>query len=624
LDWRLGGARDGMNESSSESVYVVPARNAAAWALAILVVALACRRLDAELPAVAALKLVLAAATVGVVPGVLTTLAWRPRIRLAALEVLGLGIAVSLALVQLVTILAVSLHVGPLVSLALLLTGPAVLAVANTRRSAGTVEVSFDDIVVVALLCLVGAFLYRLGSPVSWWEDQVHAAVARRLSALDAPRLDNLYFAPGVFYTYPFPGIHYFVAIVARLGNLDPLFVYQKLRCFWGPAALVMVHLAARAGFGGRAVGTAVTVTAALLVCNGAFAMVPGFSSGWGQLVPFSHASDVAMTVLLPALVVAAFGYLLGATTRERAFFLTTTVALTVMLTIVHIREIVQWSVYLGCLLVATLVLKGMRGHLQRAAVLVALVVAIVPTYTIWQAEVSSYVGGVVGEQQQRLVEVAQEHSWRDLIVGAAPTVLEGFVPNAALTFGGLIPLGLLAAPVVLVVFRRRVLSWFAVPSIGLYLAIMSAPLLAFAYIYATYFEILYSPVRNVVWFAYLFAGALVYVATVALVRVDRTRLTLPIAGFAAGVLGVLATSCLNQSGAGFFLPLIVACAGAALLAAEGDGRGCARGGRGGGAVARASARRAIRSRGRRVGGGRVGRRAGCARAAVPPGRRGA
>ena len=53
----------------------------------------------------------------------------------------------------------------------------------------------------------------------------------------------------------------------------------------------------------------------------------------------------------------------------------------------------------------------------------------------------------------------------------------------------------------------------------------MSVPLLAIPYVYLTYFEILHIPIRNVIFFVYLLAGALVYVAVVAIARIDRTCL---------------------------------------------------------------------------------------------------
>ena len=51
---------------------------------------------------------------VGLVPGVLLTLLWRPR-PTSILEVAGFGIAISFGFAQLLTILAVSAHLSPVV-----------------------------------------------------------------------------------------------------------------------------------------------------------------------------------------------------------------------------------------------------------------------------------------------------------------------------------------------------------------------------------------------------------------------------------------------------------------------------------------------------------------------------
>ena len=228
----------------------VSGRTAAVGALVTIAVALGCRLLDTEQSSFAALTILSATLVVGVVPGVLVTLLWRPRSELTALEVIGFGIAISLGLVQVLTILAVSAHLNAAVMLALLVAVSVLLAARVIRRPAGTILLTLDELLVCLLLLAVSVLLYGLGSPVTSTEDQVHAAIVRRLSQLAAPRLDNLYFAPGIVYTYPFPGIHYLMALVARLGDIDQLFLYHKLRFFWSPAALVMLYLSARAVFG--------------------------------------------------------------------------------------------------------------------------------------------------------------------------------------------------------------------------------------------------------------------------------------------------------------------------------------------------------------------------------------
>ncbi len=504
------------------------------------------------------LRLLAATLAVGVVPGVLITLLWRPRSELTLLETAGFGIAISFGVVQLLTMLAMSAHLSPTVIKLTLAVGCAIIVAAIVVRGAQKVVVPVDELILSAMLIVLGALLYRLGSPVEWFEDQVHVAIVRRLSALTAPRLDNIYFAPGIIYTYPFPGTHYFMALVARVGDLDPLFVYQKLRFFWSPAALLMLYLLARAAFGSVAFACGTAMTAVALVFNGQFGLVPGFPSGWGQLMPFSHASDVAMTVLLPSLLVVTCGYLLATSRREQAFFLTATASLVVMLTIVHIREIVQLAVYLGCFLIATMAIRRCRPYMARTAMLLALVVAVASIYVVWQGQVAALVSDVVANQRDRLVGIATASSLRSLLLTPAPALLNEFVLNSEQIFLGLTPLFLFAGPAVLLLFRRQPIVWLIVVSTAVYLVVMHVPLLAVPYIYLTYFEVLFTPVRNVIFFVYLLAGALIYATVIAMSRVDRTRLLTIAAGVAAGVLALLVALSLNQTASGFVLPVIL------------------------------------------------------------------
>ena len=506
-----------------------------------------------------AVRLLSATLAVGVVPGALATMLCRPRPQLTGLETIGFGIALSFGIVQLATITALSLHSSPaatvgVIAVASILMAGCVVASPSRRLS---IVLTLDELIVLSLLVALSLFLYNLGSPVNWYEDQVHVAIVRRLAALESPRLDNLYVTPGVLYTYPFPGTHYFMALVAKLSDLDSLFVYHKLRFFWGPAALVMLHLAARAVFGARGIASGVSVTAIALVCAGTFAMVPGFDSGWAQLVPYSHASDVAMTVLLPALLICAFGYLLAEVERERFFFLAATVMLVLMLVMVHIREAVQFTAYIACFLLVTVASRQFRAYARRAAVLFVATAALAVIYTLWQAQVAGIVSDIVQTHRARLASIVSEASLRALVATPAPVLLSDFVINSDQVSEGLTPLLLFVGPAVLLLFSRQPLVWLVSASTVVYLAVMTVPLLAIPYIYTTYFEILYTPVRNVIFFAYLFSGAVIYTTIVALARIDRTRLSLLAAGTLAGVLALLVSLCLNRSAVGFFAPLI-------------------------------------------------------------------
>jgi len=536
----------------------VSMRSIAALCLLLVAAAFGCRFLNAEQAQTAALKVVLPALAVGFVPGVLITMLWAPRPQLTVLEVLGFGAAFSFGLVHLVTILAVMAHLSPVFVLAVMTIASAIAAGRILQRSRGSIVASVDEAIVLTLMIGLGSVLFLLGSPVETMEDQVHVAITRRLSQLASPSLDNVYFAPGIVYTYPFPGTHYYMALIARAGDIDALFLYQKLRFFWGPAALLMLHLMARAVFGAHAVACAVTSTAVMLVCTGVFATIPGLM--WGQLVPFSHATDVAMTVLLPAMLMTAFNYVRGGARRERAFFLTATSLLAVMLTSVHIREVVQFCVYLGCFVAVSLVLAGLRQYTRRAMLLLGLVVTVAAIYTVWHAQVAPFVAGIVDGQRTRLASRFAARSIPELLFGPLPdSPLSDFVPYFELVWAGLTPFFLFAGPTVILLFRHQPLVWLLSASTLMYLAVMSIPLLAFSYVYLTYFEILFTPVRNVIIFVYLFAGAFLYAIATGLTRIDRTKLSPLVVGAVVGIFALLATLNVNRTAPGFFAPLLLA-----------------------------------------------------------------
>ena len=544
---------------TAESAVRLPARTVATAILAVGLAAVAGHFAGAGSPAIAAFKVVTATLAVAVIPGILVTLAWPPRSELSLLEVFGYGIAASFGVIQLLTIAAVSIHVSPLVPLLCLAGVSAGLVFRIVRARSTVVFLTIDELIVAGLLALLAIPLYLQGSPVEVYEDQVLVAIMRRLTALDAPGLDNMYVSPGIAYTYPFPGGLYLMALIARLSDIDALFLYHKLRFFWGPAALVMLYLAARSVFGRPGVAAATTVTAVVLVASGTFAAVSGFPAWWGQLVPYSYVPDVAMTVLLPALLVVAFEYLQSATARERTFFLAAAAMLVLLLTMIHIREVVQFAAYIGCFLVLTLVAPRLRPYLRPTGTLLLISAVIAVAYTRWQAAVVPSVADIVGGSRTELMSIAANLPLRALVLRPASEVLGDFVQDFDQMFAGLLPFFLCTLPAVVVFFRERPLVWLIALSTAAYLAVLAVPLLAIPYIYATYFEILHIPVRNFVFFLYLAAGSFIHVAVVATARIDRTRLLPFIAGASGGVLALLVTLGVNRTHWGFFLPLLAA-----------------------------------------------------------------
>jgi hypothetical protein len=450
----------------------------------------------------AASRLLLASLAVAVIPGTLVVLAWRPRRDLTLLELVALGIASSLILMQALTVAALVFHQP--VSVMLIVLGLVALGHSVAAARGGGVVIQFPrgEWILGAAIVAITVCLYLVGSPYGSTEDAIHIAIVRRLRFLDTPALDNIYVVPRVVYTYPFPGTHYLMAAISRLADLDPLFVYHKLRALWGFAALTLLYACARCVFESQRMALASALVAVALVANGSFAGVPNFY--WGQLAPYSHASDVAMGVMLPALLLLALHVFRATSPRDTAFFFVATGGLVVMLTMVHIREVVQFATYLAAFLVALLIVRrdsrvaeahgrpsgvgpGDSADLQRLA-------------SIDCARHRSSGSGQSAWLSSRLparclfaTGCGRVSPWsadsfpRSMRSSTAGIQSSSWVRRASWFAGGCTRTMLMVGASILafaLVLRIGALTW--------------------AYVYATYFEVLYTPVRNVIFFVHL------------------------------------------------------------------------------------------------------------------------
>ena len=465
-----------------------------------------------------ALRLVLATLAIGVLPGVAVTVAALPRREWTLTELVVVAMGASLAIVQLATIAAISAHIDPLAVVTVLMGGTLALAVWVAARSprALAMKATTAEIAWWTLALVLAVFLYRQGAPYLSGEDYLHLGVARRLAWLPHPALDNIYFAPGVIYTYPFPAIHNLVALISRLGDIDTIFVYHKLRFLWGLAALASLVVVGRRVFGSVNVGLACGFTGLAFAAAGAFANVPPLI--WGQLVPYSHASDVAMGTVLPLTLAVVMLFLDGTERDETRFLFTTAAGLILTLTIVHIRELIQLAVYLAAFLAYLLFARSNRTLLVRTAMLFAATAVIAGVFTLWQETVVTHVGSVVAQHREELVQTVRSSSVLELLQPPLP-LLSSFVGNYETMFWGWNPLLLLACVPVVLAFRRKPLVWFVAASIAAYLVIIRFPLVGIPYIFVTYFEILFTPVRNVIFFLHLIAGAALFLLAAACTR---------------------------------------------------------------------------------------------------------
>ena len=460
-----------------------------------------------------------AAFVVAVIPGSLVLLIVGGRGSLGLVEILGLGIPVSLILVQAATIASLGLHVSAAIIariwLGLVLVG---VALGLWRTYGARVTCSSHDIGVGALMVLLGGLLYLKGSPLGGGENWMHAAIVRRLAFLEAPAITNFFHAPGVPYTHPLPGTHYAMALASAISGLDPLFVYHKMRFLWSVAAtLVLYAFARRVLEDGRLAAMAIT-TALLLTLNGAFADMPLVN--WAQLATFSHPSDVALGVLLPGALALAARYLHASPGRDSGWSLLAALAMAATLTMVHIRESVQLLVYLGSFGVALAMFRPERRLLRRTLCLIAATIVIVMAYVAFHRATVAAIGALDRAAKAELVTWFREASLRDLIKRPLP-ISVGVVNSL---FHAWMPGVLLLSPFLWLVHRRRVLLWLPPASIVAYFLLIRFPILSFPYVYVTYWEILLTPGRNVAVFVYLFAGLVLVAAAAHVSRIPDAR----------------------------------------------------------------------------------------------------
>jgi hypothetical protein len=235
-------------------------------------------------------------------------------------------------------------------------------------------------------------------------------------------------------------------------------------------------------------------------------------------MAPYSHASDVAMGVLLPALLLLSLGYLRATNRREARVCLIASIGMACTLMMVHPRELMQLLVYIGVFGLVMVIGRGPRPLVVRTICLVAIVLGILLVYRWWYQTAVVAVDVLVNERRKRLWDLFAESS-RTEVLGYPLPMLERYMPAFAVFFQLWNTVILLVSPVVLYAFRHRRFVYLLSGSIVVYLLVIRLPALAIPYAYATYFEIWYTPVRNVVFFIHLLAGASLYAAAAFVAR---------------------------------------------------------------------------------------------------------
>ncbi len=509
-----------------------------------------------------AVKVVSVSLTILIVPGVLLILIVKLKSPLTILELGGLGAALSIGTVTLLTILCMLTHTSFLFAVLALIIGSFFLVAVAIRQNATvgltTITAAKPEWLFFAGLVVIGFLLYLHGSPLAPGEDQIHIAVARRLAILQHPSIYNIYLTPDLVYSYPFPVTHVVYALTSILSGLDVLFVYHKMRFVWAMLAILCVYLATKKIFDNSKLAYVSGWTSIVLVANGIFGEVSPLM--WAQLVPFSHASDVAMGVLLPLLLVSTFWYLGSENKRDGFIFLVISLLMCLALINAKIREIVQFLVYSSSFLAVIFFTKQHRSLMPKMAVLGGLTLLIAGLYIMYHRATVPSVTSIVEFDRMQILKLWKNKSIFEYI--AQPFNDGLFVNNFHLFFNNINAIVLLCSPLVFLAFLRNRLVFFIWAGLFAYLMIIRFPIISVPYLTLTYFDMLSTPVRNVIFFIFIMTGALVYITAIFFSKLKSLVLAIILLiGFAFVLFASteLMRNILISQSDGLFLPLLIA-----------------------------------------------------------------
>ena len=329
--------------------------------------------------------------------------------------------------------------------------------------------------------------------------------MVRRLAAMPHPAIDDFYHVPNLVYTYPFPGTHFVMALISGLGGLDALFVYHKMRFFWGFAALLFVYLLARRIFESSLLGFLTGLTAAVFVLGGGFADAPGID--WGQLAPLSHPSDVAMNVLLPPVSCSSPATACKVKVAVRpASSLAPPWRWRTMVAMVQIRGIVQFLVYLGCFFAGLLLYRRDRVYLVRTVTLIVGSVVVTVAYLWFHRRAAVLIAPMVAAFRAELLATA-----RSLTLAALVFPSRALRLRVSVDLFWLAPVDPCHGPAGMGSASQEGTHADGGHQHRRHLLVIRLPLLSLPFAYVTHWEILVFPLRNLAIFTYLLAGLTLY-----------------------------------------------------------------------------------------------------------------
>ena len=459
-------------------------------------------------------RLTSAAFLVGVAPGALLFLAFRPR-QAHFLEILSYSIGLSLAFAQLITAVSMLAHIplsvfvsGYTILIPLLAGG--LLFVVNRQPPITSTELIFDptNVAIVIALFFIGALFYARGNEFARLfgeENLLHISIINQLMVSMSPSITNIFLVPNFVYTYPIPGIHGFYALLCLTSDLNAISVFDKMRGLWVVASLSLMFSLASIIFGSRILSRTTFWTAWLLVITGAYAGVPHYF--WSQLAPSSHISDIAMNILLPADMVFLFTLAKSRTgSRQSIFFGIGFLAISATLALAHPRDLVQVLVYSGGVIIGLVAFTGLSARVIATTAWIAAAVAFSLAYRIWYQFSVPALTKLLAKGNVAFAQYVKGLSWSQFFLNPLGPAYEGGIEKFLYGAGAAMLLSLVAG---VFIFRYRASVWAIGLSGLLYLLLIRFAILAIPFVYLTNDEILHVPVRNTIHFEYVFFGAM-------------------------------------------------------------------------------------------------------------------
>jgi hypothetical protein len=431
-----------------------------------------------------------------------------------ALGLRSVSATVAWSFVVLFAALAVVFALGTSLTVALLLLGAAAAVAWRLGGRFPRPERVPGRWWVFAAGALLGLLLWPIAGEIGG-DGLFHLARARKLEAFDSLSLDavNEFADGGLHPGYAFPLWHGYLALVARVGFLDPASVVLHQATIFAPVALLVVYEAGYALF--RRVGPAV---AAVLAQVAVTALAPAHG---GAFTALGLPATGSRQLLLPAAVALALGACVSQTQSLRRASLASAAAGGLALAVVHpTYAIFLWLPFGGFLVVRSLVA---REEARRIAAALAALVLPAAAYLAWLLPVVRETASVVPDEDELQRAFRQYEGqldvWSESTYRLAPEV---FGRAGAVAIGAL-----LLVPLAGLALRRR----WAAYVLGGFLAVAAVMLVPQLFVpFSDLVSISQSRRTAGFWpLAFAFAGGLAVLAT--LLR----GLVVPVA-FAAGV----------------------------------------------------------------------------------------